>query len=91
MKFPNIFTPDNDSNGANNRLVFEGSEAYDHVEVFIYDRWGRLVYESADYGNNWDAEGEKDGTYWYIARLMDSTNEVVTEHTSNLMIKRLKD
>ncbi len=91
VKFPNIFTPDNDSNGANNRLVFEGSEAYDHVEVFIYDRWGRLVYESADYGNNWDAEGEKDGTYWYIARLMDSTNEVVTEHTSNLMIKRLKD
>jgi gliding motility-associated-like protein len=88
VKFPNIFTPDNDPNSVNNRLVFEGADAYDHVEVYIYDRWGGLVYESLDYINSWVAEGLNDGTYWYIARLMDSTNEVVKETTSNLMIKR---
>lgn len=90
VKFPNIFTPDNDPNSVNNRLIFEGSEAYDHVEVFVYDRWGNLVFEDDNYINNWDGEDVNEGTYWYIARMMDSTDEVVKEKTSNLMIKRLQ-
>ncbi|MCB0760087.1 MAG: gliding motility-associated C-terminal domain-containing protein [Flavobacteriales bacterium] len=87
---PNIFTPDEDSNGMNNNFELPGIFAYDHTELRVYDRWGRLVFESDDYQNNWRAEGVAEGTYWYIARLMDSTNEVVREITSDLTITRLK-
>jgi hypothetical protein len=32
----------------------------------IFDRWGGLVYERFNYGNNWRAEGVAEGTYYYI-------------------------
>ena len=34
----------------------------------IMNRWGRIVYHSEDYQNDWDGGGLSDGTYFYILK-----------------------
>jgi len=31
----------------------------------VFNRWGNLVYSSANYANNWKAKDLPDGTYFY--------------------------
>lgn len=64
--FPNAFTPNgdgiNDDFGGEGRLV-------DRYELYIFDRWGELIFESKDLPVRWDGtmDGEDvmDGVYQY--------------------------
>ncbi|MEO9871554.1 PKD domain-containing protein [Ekhidna sp.] len=64
----NVFTPD--GNGQNDQWVIPNVDAFDQVQVKVYDRYGVLVFEDNDYQNNW--EGTRgtdilpDGTYYYL-------------------------
>lgn len=62
---PNIFTPNGD--GTNDTFEIGGLDVYDDVRVWIYNRWGTLVYKSNDYNSgDWTGVDEADGTYWYV-------------------------
>lgn len=54
---PNAFTPD--GNGLNDTFgpSITGDITGEDVEMFIYNRWGELIYEFTDLGQGWD------GTY----------------------------
>eukprot|EP01029_Cantina_marsupialis_P000987 TRINITY_DN107_c0_g4_i3.p1 TRINITY_DN107_c0_g4~~TRINITY_DN107_c0_g4_i3.p1 ORF type:complete len:1593 (-),score=279.76 TRINITY_DN107_c0_g4_i3:4486-9264(-) len=54
---PNAFTPDGD--GVNDVFgpVITGDITGQDIEMYIYNRWGELIYEFTDFGNGWD------GTY----------------------------
>ena len=41
---------------------------YESSELTIFNRWGRVVYHSKDYQNNWDGGGLSDGTYFYVLK-----------------------
>ena len=41
---------------------------YESTELTIFNRWGRIVYQSNDYHNNWDGGGLSDGTYFYVLK-----------------------
>jgi gliding motility-associated-like protein/uncharacterized repeat protein (TIGR01451 family) len=60
----NVFSPNGDA--INDVLVFESLAYFPGNRLTIFDRWGGLVYEKFDYGNNWSAEGAAEGTYYYI-------------------------
>lgn len=65
--FPNAFTPNND--GVNDLFGGVGRFAVEY-RLEVYDRWGRVVFESNDIGHRWDgrfATGEDvpDGVYPY--------------------------
>lgn len=66
---PNIFTPNED--GENDFFVIKGLRGSGNM-LLIFNRWGRKIYESFDYKNNWNGtiiNTEKlasDGTYYYI-------------------------
>lgn len=64
---PNVFTP----NGAqgNDSFKIGGLEKYSGAELFVFDRWGNVVYESSNYRNDWRATDMSDGTYWYVLKL----------------------
>lgn len=71
--FPNAFSPNNDGFNDRYRPHLVNMESY---EVFIYNRWGELVYNFRGYGNSsddagWDGtiRGEQApiGTYVYSA------------------------
>lgn len=54
---PNAFTPDGD--GVNDTFgpIITGDIVGEEMEMFIYNRWGELIYEFTDFGRGWD------GTY----------------------------
>jgi len=41
---------------------------FQHMEVYIFDRWGRKIFADTNYDNNWSAEGLPDGVYYYVLK-----------------------
>lgn len=70
---PNTVTPDNDDFNQNWQVVFSsGYDPYD-FNLYVYNRWGELIWESHDASVGWDAtygingREVQDGTYtWKI-------------------------
>lgn len=64
---PNIFTPNAD--GFNDTFVV-GCLEPGTATLQVYNRWGRLVYESGEnqYANQWDGRQLPDGLYYYYLR-----------------------
>jgi gliding motility-associated-like protein len=58
---PNVFTPNGD--GANDFFKIRNLPA--NSSVAITNRWGKEVFSSADYQNNWTAEDIADGVYYF--------------------------
>ena len=53
IRAPNVFTPNGD--GEFDTFFIEGVESHPGAVVRIYNRWGKLIYETADYEvNEWD-------------------------------------
>lgn len=61
---PNVFTPNQD--GTNDFFVIDGIDLLENCVLKIYNRWGRLVYKSENYKNDWDGKGFAEGTYYYV-------------------------
>jgi len=83
IKIPNVITPNGD--GRNDRFVIKGLEHYPGSQLHILDRNGRIVYESMDYQNDWDASNLTKGTYFYRLQLNDAKK---TEKNGTLSIIR---
>jgi len=61
---PNVITPNND--GYNDKFVVKNLEKYSHNELYIYNRWGKLIYHASPYMNDWDGAEQPSGTYYFI-------------------------
>lgn len=61
---PNIFTPNGDSD--NDTFTIRGIEGFPGSTLLIYNRWGKLIYESNSYRNQWDGKDLAAGVYYYI-------------------------
>lgn len=64
ISIPNIFTPNGDLH--NEFLEFKNLSFYPGTALSIFNRWGNKIYESADYQNNWNGDGNSDGVYYFI-------------------------
>jgi gliding motility-associated-like protein len=70
---PEGFSPDGD--GINDHLVFSSLNRAIPATLRVYNRYGDIVYENADYHNDWDGtwqdhnESIPDGTYFYTVEL----------------------
>ncbi|HEX5002977.1 MAG TPA: gliding motility-associated C-terminal domain-containing protein, partial [Bacteroidia bacterium] len=74
---PNGFSPNED--GINDGYVIDGILDYPNNKIWIYNRWGNLIYKTKGYANQWDGTcnvqgiyfGTKvpSGTYFYILEL----------------------
>jgi PKD repeat protein len=60
----NVITPNGDRRNDNFVLPSELGVP----ELRIFNRWGREVYQSAAYHNEWQAEGQPGGMYYYEVR-----------------------
>lgn len=82
LDIPELVTPD--GNGSNDTWDVEGLEYYPEAEVFIYNRWGNLIYQVSPYTTPWNGEPNNGltidgksgkvpfGTYFYQIKLNDS-------------------
>ena len=68
IDIPNIFTPNGD--GKNDALSFEGLLNYPSGSTLIVkNRWGKEVYFSSSYKNDWSPRDLPEGTYYYILKV----------------------
>jgi gliding motility-associated-like protein len=67
---PNVFTPNND--GSNEVFFIRNLPAAD-ARVLITNRWGKEVYKSGSYQNNWNGGDTVDGMYYYTVTIGSQT------------------
>ena len=70
--------------GSNERPL---SDYYKSSELVVMNRWGRIVYHSSDYQNDWDGGGLSDGTYYYVLRCKGLKEEVQYEGVVMIITK----
>ncbi|POY37034.1 hypothetical protein C3K47_08225 [Solitalea longa] len=67
---PNVFTPNND--GINDLWVIKGLESFPSVQVFVYNRFGGLVFSSNGYSKPWTGTVNNKylppSTYYYVIK-----------------------
>ncbi len=82
-EFPNVMTPNGD--GINDYFTIDFREAVSNVHMHIYDRWGKLIYQSNNYELCslsesefcWDGRNQntgkdcKEGVYFYMLEFPD--------------------
>ncbi len=66
LEMPNVFTPNGDA--ANPKFSPIHNDFIRRATVHIYNRWGKLVYETDDLEKGWDGSNCATGTYyWSVA------------------------
>lgn len=62
LTIPNTFTPNGD--GINDAFVIKNLRFFPNSSLVVFDRWGKKVFETADYKNDWGANVEP-GLYFF--------------------------
>ena len=47
-------------------FVIKSLDLFPGSSLTIYDRWGKEVFKTDNYLNDWGAEGLDDGTYFWV-------------------------
>ena len=78
LSVPNVFTP-TESPGFNDEFmigfgpeVLMPSDIGLRVHLVVLNRWGRQVFESSDYRNDWNADALDAGVYYVHVKVGDT-------------------
>ena len=95
IKIPNVFTPNSDN--TNDCYTIGGiTPKCDEAEIWIYDRWGILVFNGVLPDNCWNGRLKNngdllpDGTYYYLLKLKSKTIEFNTKDTIEGVIRIIR-
>lgn len=76
LKIPGVITPNADGKNdvfliLNENKTGSGEDIkitneFQSMELLIFDRWGRKLYENSNYKSDWIAKGVPDGSYYYV-------------------------
>ena len=73
VAFYNVITPNHD--GLNDVLEIDNIKLYPGNTFTIFNRWGREVYTTTNYQNNWgDGDDIAAGVYYYLLKLPNGTS-----------------
>jgi len=68
LEASNIITPDR--NNQNDTWYVKNITSFPDVKVQVFDRWGKIVYSTTNYQNDWAGTSKTDvlpdGEYYYI-------------------------
>lgn len=76
LRVPNVLTPALPGDNDTFKIHYGGepiSSTSLKVSLKIYNRWGNLIYQNADYKDNWGGEGVAAGTYYYEVEIEGET------------------
>ena len=74
ITIPNVFTPNYDN--TNDFFVINNLLLYNYRPIVIKNRWGKTVYQSSQYNNDWDGTGVPDGVYYGVVLIIVNTEVV---------------
>ena len=71
LRIPNVITPNGD--GVNDEWIIENIELFPEAHIYVYNRWGQLLYHDRGNGERWDGSYRghfvPSGVYMYIIKL----------------------
>ncbi|TGE18665.1 gliding motility-associated C-terminal domain-containing protein [Hymenobacter elongatus] len=67
LVFYNVITPNGD--GLNDAFVVRNLGLYSGYSMSFFNRWGKEVYKTTAYDDNWKAEEQPAGVYYYLLKL----------------------
>jgi hypothetical protein len=75
LKIPGVITPNADGNNDVFMILNENKNGsseeikitneFQHMELVIFDRWGRKIYDDSNYQSDWTGKGVPDGAYYF--------------------------
>ena len=88
MDLPNVFTP----NGDGHNDVFKPGRKKGIVKMTtsIFNRWGKLIYNTSDLSINWTGDGAADGVYYYYITCTDFDGEVTSKNGTITLLRGQK-
>ena len=76
LTVPNTFTPNGDGTNDEFRVVYRSIKEF---HIWVYNRWGKLVYKSSDPAKGWDGtingRPATSGAYYYVIRALGTDAE----------------
>ncbi|MEO6166965.1 MAG: gliding motility-associated C-terminal domain-containing protein, partial [Chitinophagales bacterium] len=86
---PNAFTPD--KNGHNDVLFVRSTGLIDVTYFRIFDRWGKMIFESNDIGQGWDGTYKDQlmppGVYLYTMQAKCGNEELIEKQGNVTLLK----
>ena len=71
LAVPNVFTPNGDGKNDEFRVAYRSLREF---HIWVYNRWGKLIYESTDPARGWDGtingKPAAVGAYFYVIRAL---------------------
>ena len=71
LRVPNVFTPDGNGQNDEFKVAYRSLREF---HIWVYNRWGKLVYQSTNPDDGWDGtiNGRQaaEGAYFYVVRAM---------------------
>lgn len=84
-RLPNVFTPNNDDQ--NDYFKAFSFTSVEGINLTIFNRWGRIVYETTDPYFRWDGKNQEnnkdcsEGVYFYVCDVFELQLEGLTKRT----------
>ncbi|MBI9036749.1 MAG: gliding motility-associated C-terminal domain-containing protein [Bacteroidales bacterium] len=92
---PNVFTPNND--GRNDYFIPFPFTSVERIDIEIFDRWGRIVFETHDPKINWDGKNKNNnsdcsaGVYFYVCDVYEMRLSGLTKRTLSGSVTILRE
>lgn len=91
LEVPNAFSPNGDGFNEEFRVVFKSLNTY---KITIFNRWGRVVYQSTDPSKGWDGRIGRSvaaaGTYYYVIEATGTDRYSEGKHKGRNIMYNLK-
>jgi len=92
LSVPNTFTPDGNGTNDEFRVAYRSIKEY---HIWIYNRWGKLVYESTDPAKGWDGmignRPASEGAYYYVIRALGTDADKNAHYMSKISYNSKKN
>ena len=91
LAVPNVFTPNGDGQNDEFRVAYRSLREF---HIWVYNRWGKLVYESADPAKGWDGtingRPAVEGAYFYVVRALGTDADKNAKYSAKASYKKKK-
>ena len=85
IHLPNAFVPDGENRFFKPVFVFKNS--INDYNMAIFDRYGKIIYETTNYNDAWRGDNYPQGTYTYLIQFKQANGEQVKKIGTVLLIR----
>ena len=91
LRVPNVFTPDGNGKNDEFRVAYRSLREF---HCWVYNRWGKLVYQWTDPAKGWDGtingRPAAEGAYFYVIRALGTDAAKDAGYTSKISYNKKK-